>query len=386
MKSDRKIFLYAITGLSPAVLTETIWCLATQESPIFPDRIVVFTTQRGREELLKWVDMHWKNMIGALKKRKLEIPYYMESWQSGWINVFDYKDESGAKRSLDDIRSQRDNLEMAEYMFRQIKSDIRDEEVRPVIYASIAGGRKTMGAMLHSIISLVGREGDKIFHVLTDREPPRDFAYPGCKMPKESETKSKHPERKMAQNSDIKLDFAEVPFVPLYNVLKRNKLVDNATYKSLIQDLSDSINGRLCKVKLSARDCVLSVEIGDNVNEVKLRYVEFLIASTFFRRAKLCRYTSEALLHDDSYDFEEAAEGESEYESDLRAEYNRVKSKIKKEERPSTMNQEDIRQLKGDLRRKLKQYVARSLVDLLIPVKKTYSEIPPENIEFVDYK
>lgn len=310
-------------------------------------------------------------MIGALKKRKLEIPYYMESWQSGWINVFDYKDESGAKRSLDDIRSQRDNLEMAEYMFRQIKVDITDEDVRPIIYASIAGGRKTMGAMLHSIISLVGKDGDKIFHVLTDKDPPRDFAYPGCKM---------------AQKADIKLDFAEVPFIPLSSVLKRNKLLDNATYKSLIQNLSDSINKRICKVKLSARDCSLTVEAGDNISEIKLRYVEFLIASTFFRRSKEEKYTSEAIINDTSYNFEEADENESEYESDLRAEYNRVKSKMRKEKKPQTMDQEDIRQLKGDLRRKIKKELGGRITDILIPVKKTYSEIPPENIEFLDYK
>ena len=56
MKNDRKIFLYAITGLSPAVLTETIWCLAMQKIPVFPDRLIVFTTQTGKEKLTELVE------------------------------------------------------------------------------------------------------------------------------------------------------------------------------------------------------------------------------------------------------------------------------------------------------------------------------------------
>lgn len=371
MKNDRKIFLYAITGLSPAVLTETIWCLAMQKIPVFPDRLIVFTTQTGKEKLTELVNEHWKNMINAIKKKNIEIPYHMENWQSGWINVFEYRDKSGARHNLDDVRTQSDNLEIAEYMFRQIKNDISDEFERPTIYASIAGGRKTMGAMLHSIVSLVGKEDDKIFHILTDKDPPRDFAYPGCK----SDEKYK-----------INLNFAEVPFVPLYNILKRNTLARGTTYKSLIQDLSDSINKRMCKIRTNAHECTLTVEIGEDVIEIKLRYVEFLIASTFFRRAKECKYINGSLINDTSYNFKKATENESDYEKDLRSEYNNVKSEIKKERVPGSIDCEDIRQQKGDLRRKLKQKIGDKLTDLIIPVKKTYSEIPPENIVFEDYK
>jgi len=36
--------LLAVTGMSPAVLTETIWALANEAEPVLPDRVVVVTT------------------------------------------------------------------------------------------------------------------------------------------------------------------------------------------------------------------------------------------------------------------------------------------------------------------------------------------------------
>jgi CRISPR-associated protein (TIGR02584 family) len=42
--------LLAVTGLSPAVLTETVWALATQHR-ILPHRIVLLTTMEGKRHL-----------------------------------------------------------------------------------------------------------------------------------------------------------------------------------------------------------------------------------------------------------------------------------------------------------------------------------------------
>lgn len=50
------------------------------------------------------------------------------------------------------------------------------------VFASIAGGRKSMGAMLHSVMGLLARSDDKILHILVS--PPWDriggFLYPTC--------------------------------------------------------------------------------------------------------------------------------------------------------------------------------------------------------------
>ena len=50
--SKAEIVLLAVTGMSPAVLTETVWALAFPEdkatASILPDRVVVLTTAEGR--------------------------------------------------------------------------------------------------------------------------------------------------------------------------------------------------------------------------------------------------------------------------------------------------------------------------------------------------
>src|SRR5437867_6362232 len=41
--------LLAVTGMSPAVLTETVWALAQEEPPRIPNRVLVITTAAGRQ-------------------------------------------------------------------------------------------------------------------------------------------------------------------------------------------------------------------------------------------------------------------------------------------------------------------------------------------------
>ena len=43
--------LLAVTGMSPAVLTETVWALAQEKEPVIPDRVVVITTISGRQAI-----------------------------------------------------------------------------------------------------------------------------------------------------------------------------------------------------------------------------------------------------------------------------------------------------------------------------------------------
>ena len=39
--------LIALCGLSPAVITETVWALAHESPAILPDRVIVLTTRRN---------------------------------------------------------------------------------------------------------------------------------------------------------------------------------------------------------------------------------------------------------------------------------------------------------------------------------------------------
>src|SRR5437667_4833143 len=49
--TNSEVVLLAVIGMSPAILTETIWALADEQPPVIPDRVVVVTTLQGREQV-----------------------------------------------------------------------------------------------------------------------------------------------------------------------------------------------------------------------------------------------------------------------------------------------------------------------------------------------
>ena len=61
--------LIATTGMSPAVLTETVWALAQESPAVIPDDIVVITTVSGRqkiEEQLFGQEQVWESLRASL--------------------------------------------------------------------------------------------------------------------------------------------------------------------------------------------------------------------------------------------------------------------------------------------------------------------------------
>ena len=43
--------LFAVTGMSPAILTETAWALAQAKPPVIPQRVVALTTMPGKARI-----------------------------------------------------------------------------------------------------------------------------------------------------------------------------------------------------------------------------------------------------------------------------------------------------------------------------------------------
>src|SRR6266478_2847945 len=46
-----EVVLLAVTGMSPAILTETVWALAQENPPALPDLVVVLTTTAGKAQI-----------------------------------------------------------------------------------------------------------------------------------------------------------------------------------------------------------------------------------------------------------------------------------------------------------------------------------------------
>ena len=182
MTSARRKILIAGMGTSPAVLTETVWALAHQAEPVVPDEIAVITTRSGKDALERAVmsgaPSVWKRLKAALRKEKIAIDGKLVF---GGASIHVIPDEDG--NEADDLRTGDDNLRAADFMLRQIRQ--YSESPDTAILCSIAGGRKTMSALLFSSMTLLGREDDKVYHVLLPpdfeqgAEPPFYFPEPG---------------------------------------------------------------------------------------------------------------------------------------------------------------------------------------------------------------
>jgi len=172
-----KNILLAVTGLSPQVITETLFALHQNNQRV--DAIHVITTRDGKE-------MIFSNLLAGINGQYYR---YLEEYGIDHTSIdFDHRnihvitDEHGIE--LPDIVTDYDNerllrkcLELT-FLFTGQKGTS--------VFFSVAGGRKTMSSCLTLAAQMYGRPRDRLYHVLVspEFESNRDFYYP----PKESKT------------------------------------------------------------------------------------------------------------------------------------------------------------------------------------------------------
>lgn len=219
-----KTTLIAVSGMSPAILTETVWALAHETPLVVPDEVVVITTSRGvcdiEELLLTPLDVWGGETVWSCLRRDIfalaKLPQKSARLQLA-TRVIELPDAAtGVKRKASDLRSREDNDSAADFIV-QVLAPYADAEDNRVI-ASIAGGRKTMGALLYAAMSLLGKEGDRVTHVLVSEpfENCRSFFYPGQPV-QALEARPYGQSPTSIQAADAAIELADIPFVPLRN-------------------------------------------------------------------------------------------------------------------------------------------------------------------------
>ncbi len=165
---ESKYILLCVTGLTPQVVTETLYALY-KAGEALPTEIFILTTAEGAERArLTLINDNWLQRF--CNDYQLPVPEFNASH----IRVL--KDTHN--QPLHDIRSQQDNHAMADgitEMIRQLTVNSADS-----LHVSIAGGRKTMGFYAGYALSLYGRKQDRLSHVLisADYESHPQFYYP----------------------------------------------------------------------------------------------------------------------------------------------------------------------------------------------------------------
>jgi CRISPR-associated protein (TIGR02584 family) len=221
----RRILLL-VTGLSPQVVTETVYALAVQRQPPFvPTEVQLLTTAEGAERArlsLLSEDPGWF--------ARLCRDYGLAGirFDTSCIQVLDGPEG----HALADIRTPEDNEQAADRITEAVRALTADPE--SALHVSLAGGRKTMGFFAGYALSLFGRPQDRLSHVLIEApfESHPDFFYP---TPRPRVVYTPPPDSRPLDASQARVSLAEVPFVRLREGLPTRLLEGRARFTQAVE-------------------------------------------------------------------------------------------------------------------------------------------------------
>ncbi len=199
--------LLAIAGLSPQVITETLYAL--HQDNISIDEIHVIATRVGRDiistRLLAPDDGQY---FRYLKEYGIDQKDVLFSDKT--IHIL--RDDKG--NPIDDITGEEEN----EILLRMCLTIAHQFTKKPenTVFFSIAGGRKTMSACLMVAAQMYARPQDRIYHVLTSTEfeSHKDFYYPPVK-PVLLELRDAQGQKILKDTSCARVTLVPIPFISL---------------------------------------------------------------------------------------------------------------------------------------------------------------------------
>jgi hypothetical protein len=187
---------------------------------------------------------------------------------------------SGRTIELDDIRTPADNEAAANFILEHLRGFVEDPD--KTVIASLAGGRKTMGALLYSCFSLIGRDSDRLTHVLVSEpfDQLRDFFFPG-----QPGGELANREGGVFQPAAARVELANVPFVPLRQLFRRELGRSAGGFMRLVEACRAGVRERLGEsVRLTIERSRPEIEV--NGQPLKLAPREHLLLLFLANRTK----------------------------------------------------------------------------------------------------
>jgi CRISPR-associated protein (TIGR02584 family) len=172
----RNIFLF-VCGRTPQIVTETLFFFAVRRRPpVQPHEIHILTTTEGRALILEQL-LHPKT--GQFARFCQEYGFEQRQILFSPHTVQVLTTRRGVP--LKDIRTDADNRAAADQIVARVRALTCDPRSR--LFASLAGGRKTMGLYLGFALQFYGRPQDCLTHVLVspaELENNPHFFYPSA--------------------------------------------------------------------------------------------------------------------------------------------------------------------------------------------------------------
>lgn len=265
-----------VLGSSPAVVTETLYCLS-QNKDDFPTSIDIFTTSKGKQQAQEQGLIHHIN--------QLCLDYALSPIKPSDIVFHVVKDKQGDP--MEDIRSSLDQTQMADDLVNILRK-IMSVNPPKRIFASIAGGRKSMSFYMGMVFSLFARHQDELTHVLVEPE----YEVPGFWYPTPNSEQLKVVKAGEIVQLDVskaELELAYIPFVRMRGLFGKSTashLMENGTFEELVFAYQLALD--LSSIRLEFNWDTLEVTLNDCL--VPIKNIDSLVL--YFMIAEDCKYNS----------------------------------------------------------------------------------------------
>jgi len=271
----REIFVFVI-GSTPQVVTETIYALANQKEPVYPDEIYIITTSIG-EKIAK------KSLIDDKILEELFEEYKIPPIDFTGKNILVLADR---KKKIEDIRTIEDNKIMANFITSYIREKTQIKDSR--LHCSLSGGRKTMGFYLGSAIQLFGRPQDRLYHILVNpafENRPEFFYKP--KKNREIAVKDRDGKTIKLNTRDAIIQIAEIPFIRLSGyIYGQGKSYEDIIRKSQ-EALNDLKESPVLTADLTERKIIIGTQ--NRVYEISFSPIHLAVYVYFLTLKKRCK-------------------------------------------------------------------------------------------------
>lgn len=267
---DYRNLLVAVAGLTPQVITETLYYLTVRHHPPIPiSEIHVLTTQLGKQPLLQSL---LAPQVGKFYTFCAEYELDPSSIAFDAAHVHVLTDAAGVP--LDDIRTVADNNAIADQILAFIRRLTTDATTR--LYCSLAGGRKTQSVLLGFALQLYGRPQDRLLHVLVSEafESHPAFYYP---------TKASHllkaKDGRQIDAHTAHVAGAEIPYVHLRPKLFGDESPAPAKFDAIIEAAQQTLDTLPNLPRLMIVPATRQVSIGKTA--IPLQPIELVLYAQF---------------------------------------------------------------------------------------------------------
>lgn len=260
--------LLAVTGLTPQVITETLYALHRADPDALPHELHVLTTSEGAERVRLALLSEQPGWFARLRADLALPPIAFDESQIHTLRGAD-------GRPLTDIRSAEDNAAAADQIAEFIRGLTADPD--SMLHVSLAGGRKTLGFFAGYALSLWGRPQDRLSHVLVSEpfEASWDFFYP---TPYERIVHTR--DGGIVDCADAVVTLAEIPFVRLRHGLPGELREAPASFAGAVAAAQGQLGPPRLVLDVSSR----TVEAGGRA--FKLAPSDLAFLAWFARRAR----------------------------------------------------------------------------------------------------